>query len=220
MLIGVLGQGENPSDSEANDALQTLNEIVDKWNTEQLMIPFSSKINIPLIGKSMYTIGATGDSTDMRPLNGIISAFYEVNNVSEELKVLSIDEYNNITRKNYTGTEPRSVYYNGMFPNGELYVFPRSNAGKIVLNVSGRFALFDTLDDIISLPSGYIKALRNTLASDLCREYGKELTQDIVEAALGAKATIKATNAAQKKRLLRCDSYNETGNSFDIRGIY
>lgn len=62
MLVGAIGQGENPSDLEANDALQTLNELVDKWNTENLMISYNSNILVPMVaGKSMYTIGATGD---------------------------------------------------------------------------------------------------------------------------------------------------------------
>lgn len=212
MLVGVLGEGENPSSDSANDALQTLNEIVDKWNVESLMIVNTVNITIPLNGSKKYTIGPTGDIDTLRPPSGVSLAYYNMPQqdatgpISLPVSLITEGQYNSIALKNLETSIPYCLYYNQAYPIAEVYPYPISNTGEIILTVSDQFLVFNSLDDIIDLPSGYVKALRYNLAVELALEYGRAMPDDVKEIAVGTKSFIKSTNGSQKKVILFSDN--------------
>lgn len=208
-VMGALGQGENPSDQEANDALYNLNEIVDKWNTEQLMIPSVINYVLHMSGKEKYTIGEdlTADFNMKRPLNGINNAYFKMtDNMTIPVEILSSDQYMLFVDKAITTTLANYIYYNAVYPLAEIYVYPAATSGNLILNVSSQFEIFPDLDTVIDLPSGYIRALRLNLAVDLSPEYGRQADQQLIEQAVGAKSTIKVTNSSQKIILMDTDA--------------
>ena len=221
ILIGALGQGENPTDQEADDALKTLNEIVDKWNVEALMITSNKYIKFNLTNKKIYTIGAGGDIPELRPPSGLLGAYYNMPNtsgvISVPVQVITENQYNSITLKDLQVNIPSQVFYRNSSPLAEIYVYPISNEGKLVLNVSNQFLAFNNLDDIIDLPSGYVKALRYNLAVELSTEYGRQLSEKIEAMAVGAKSFIKTTNGAQKQRISVVDTaLRSRGGGYNI----
>ena len=209
ILIGVLGEGENPSSDGANDALQTLNEIVDKWNVENLMIISTINKTFNLTNKKSYTIGTGGDIDILRPPSGILGAYYNMPTtgglVSIPVQLITQGQYNAITLKDLEVNIPNMLYYNNSYPLGEIFTYPISNLGSITLTMADQFLVFDSLDDIIDLPSGYVKALRYNLAVELSTEYGRQLDDRIESMAVGAKNFIKTTNGSQKKEILAVD---------------
>ena len=87
----------------------------------------------------------------------------------------------------------------------------------MVLTVSGQFLAFDTLDSMVDLPSGYIKALRYNLAVELSTEYGRQLSDKVEAMAVGAKSFIKTTNGAQKQIISVVDSaLRSKGGGYNI----
>lgn len=217
ILIGVLGQGENPTSAEADDALQTLNEIVDKWNVEALMITSNVKIKFPLTGAKSYTIGEGGDIDTLRPPSGVLGAYYEMpGGISIPLQIITESQYENIVLKDLNVQIPNIIFYNNSHPLAELFVYPISDVGSVVLSVSDQFLLFPTLDTVIDLPSGYIKALRYNLATELSTEYGRQLDERIIEMAIGAKSFIKTTNSASKRIISYCDPALISSGSYNI----
>lgn len=62
------------------------------------------------------------------------------------------------------------------------------------------------MDDIIDLPSGYVRLLRYNLAVELSTEYGRQLDDRIEQMAVGAKSFIKTTNGAQKQTIAVVDA--------------
>lgn len=222
ILIGALGQGENPTDQEADDALKTLNEIVDKWNVEALMITSNKYIKFNLTNKKIYTIGAGGDIPELRPPSGLLGAYYNMPNtsggvISVPVQVITENQYNSITLKDLQVNIPSQVFYRNSYPLAEIYVYPISNEGELVLNVSNQFLAFNNLDDIIDLPSGYVKALRYNLAVELSTEYGRQLSEKIEAMAVGAKSFIKTTNGAQKQRISVVDTaLRSRGGGYNI----
>lgn len=56
--IGAIASGEKPTPEEAQDALEMLNDMVDQWSNENLMVYNVTEIIFPLIaGQVQYTIG-------------------------------------------------------------------------------------------------------------------------------------------------------------------
>src|SRR5690242_5956509 len=67
-LAGVLGTGETPSAAEGQDALVILNQMLDSWNAERLMIYTVARQVFSLVAnKQAYTLGSGGDFDTPRP---------------------------------------------------------------------------------------------------------------------------------------------------------
>ena len=58
--IGALEAGETPSPESAQDAFDMLNDLIDQWSNEDMMVYNTTEIIFPLIpGQVQYTIGPT-----------------------------------------------------------------------------------------------------------------------------------------------------------------
>jgi len=59
--IGALASGETPNPAEAQDALDMLNDMLDQWSNEQMMVYYKTEIVYTLTsGQTQYTIGPGG----------------------------------------------------------------------------------------------------------------------------------------------------------------
>jgi len=59
--IGALASGETPAPEETQDAFYTLNELLDQWSNEDMMIFYKTEIVFPITpGQTQYTIGPGG----------------------------------------------------------------------------------------------------------------------------------------------------------------
>ena len=57
--IGALEAGETPTPEAAQDAFDMLNDLVDQWSNEDMMVFNTTEIIFPLIsGQVQYTIGS------------------------------------------------------------------------------------------------------------------------------------------------------------------
>ena len=60
--IGALEAGETPTPESAQDAFDMLNDLVDQWSNEDMMVYYKSEIVFPIVsGQTQYTIGPTGN---------------------------------------------------------------------------------------------------------------------------------------------------------------
>jgi len=60
--IGALEAGEAPSADAAQDAFDMLNDLVDQWSNEEMMVYYKNEIVFPIVsGVTQYTIGPTGN---------------------------------------------------------------------------------------------------------------------------------------------------------------
>lgn len=60
--IGALASGEQPTPEEAQDAFDLLNDMLDQWSNEDMMVYNFTEIIFPVVqGQTQYTIGPTGD---------------------------------------------------------------------------------------------------------------------------------------------------------------
>ena len=60
--IGALEAGETPTPEAAADAFDMLNDLVDQWSNEEMMVFYKNEIVFPIVaGQTHYTIGPTGN---------------------------------------------------------------------------------------------------------------------------------------------------------------
>lgn len=198
-LIGVVASGEALPANEAADALSALNDLLDSWSTQNLLIPNKVREVFPLVaGQQSYTMGTGGNFLTSRPMR-IETALIQItssNPVLEvPLKIITEDEFAGIAIKTLNSTYPLYIYAEGTFPLETVNLWPvPSQSNNLVLYSWKPLANVASLTTVLSLPPGYNRALKHHLAIELAPEYGKTASQDVIGAAQAAIADIKRMN--------------------------
>ena len=80
--IGALEAGETPTPEAAQDAFDMLNDMIDQWSNEDMMVFYKSEIVFPIVpGQTQYTIGPTGNinSNFVGSISGTILTITSIN---------------------------------------------------------------------------------------------------------------------------------------------
>lgn len=195
-LIQAIGQSEVPDTEEANDALDTLNDMLDAWGLSPLMLPFTASAMYSTVpNQKVYSIGAGGDWNGPRPIN-INYAMLRLNDALDiPIRLLENQQYGETPMKGILSPQPTSLYYEAQYPLGFVSLYPvPSEVVGIVLSYSATFAqvTLDTPTD--TLAPGLRKAIRYNLAVELAPEYDKAASASIREIAKSSLAAIKSAN--------------------------
>lgn len=193
--INVLGDGETASASQAQDALDALNDVIASWSNENLMIYVTTKEQFSLIsGQAEYSIGIGGNFNTVRP-ETIMFAFTRLNGVDFPLDLWTYQQYDSISLKSLTGSIPSVLYYEPSYPLGKIRIWCAPDSGAQVLYIESLKPLtqLPSLTSVISLPPGYERALRYALAQELMLEYGTANVA-VIELAKSSKADLKRRN--------------------------
>lgn len=283
--IGALAAGESVEANVANDAFDTLNDMLDQWSNEKMMLPYVQEVIHELTGGTyIYTIGPQGNvgSTLTGSINGTtltVSSFatgalsvgqtvsgtgvtagtvitslntgrggngtsalgtYNINQsqtvtgaaittyaprplrinsafvrvvtsitgtLDYPVSPLTSEEYELIGIKTLPGPWPRAFYYQPSLPMGVINYWPNPSSGEMHLFCDMLLLRFNTLADIITLPPGYIMAMRWNLAELLLPSYGKDnqlIIAMVSKFAEQGRAYIKRTNM-QPQQAMRFD---------------
>lgn len=194
-LLGVLAQGENVSGEEAVDALSRLNELVDSWSADGLMIYDVKRESFSLTsGQSSRTIGTSGDFVTSRP-TVIQGASVLQNGIETPIRIYNQQEWQSVSMKASQSSLPQGIYVEDTYPNKTLNFYPvPSSTSSVVLYSLKPLTAFTSLNETIALPPGYPKALRYNLALEMAPEYGKQVDAVIAKIAEESKSTIKRLN--------------------------
>jgi hypothetical protein len=194
--LGVLRTGQTTSDDQIDDALRALNDLVDSWNIESLMIySIEGTTYLLVAGLSTYTLGPGGTLGNQRPqrIDGA-GLFYPNSTVQVPIPVLTLDRY----RANQYG-----VYVDDAFPVANVYLNPAPQSGeRLVLYDWVKLTGFADLDAAYDFPPGYAQCLRWNLAVQLApmaRIHAKipDVLYDRIEAeAIKSKAAVKSFNSS------------------------
>jgi hypothetical protein len=111
------------------------------------------------------------------------------------IDVISFDRYNEIGLKSVPGPWPYVMAYQQTYPYGTLWVYPNPQIeGAAYLFTDLILNEFTTLNQSVSLPQGYNRALKKLLALELCPMFGKTPSPELILQAKEAKNLIKAQN--------------------------
>lgn len=191
-LIGQLGPGRQPNNSEIADALFVLNSMLDAWSIEHLNIYTIDRAVYPLSGQSSFTIGPGGDFDVPRPVR-IESAALMYGATETPMPVL--------TEQRWTmGGGPAGYGYSGVYsdkayPLITVYLRPPNlNAEQFVLYTWQVLANVVDENATVAFPPGYGDAIRYNLAVRLAPEWSRESRPDVLDLAIQSKAAIKSFN--------------------------
>ncbi len=201
VLIGSLAPGESVSPDEATDVFNTLNEMLDEWNTERLNIP---SVDISLFNlaanQQTYEIGPGGADFNVARPSLIQTASIVLNSLRHPLDLITSQQWAALRERALTGILPQKLYYDAEFPIAHLNFWPRpSGTPQVELTTWDILEQFVALTDTFSFPPGYAKAIRYNLAVNIAPEFGRTLPADgpnsIPAIAIASKAAIRQLNA-------------------------
>lgn len=192
--LGVLGIGEVPDADQAANGLVSLNELLGIWDNEGLLQYTYPSQTVTMTGTLTYQLTTR--------YQNIHKAYYTLNGIDYPVDVLTGDEYVGISNKSLTGSIVSSVFYNRGYPYGSILPYPLVSSGTLTVFGDAPFTEYTSLATSVSLPPGYIAALRANLADYMQSEYGKA-RQKIAIDAQRLKANLKRNN--HKPRVMSTD---------------
>ncbi len=194
--LGAVAAGESPDADEQSDALAALNQIVESWNLKGLALFRRENAAYTLApSQQAYSVGSGADFDGARPIT-LHSAFVTRGGIDYPLAVLTQEQWNDILQKSTQSEIPEGVYYEPTFPDGTLRFWPVPlEALTVTLAIDMQLAAVADINDALSFPPGYERALLYALAVDLAPEYpAVTLSQTVIDAANDALADIKRAN--------------------------
>ena len=197
-LIGMLAEGEDPTPQASQDALAAMNQMIDSWNTERLMI-FNTQDQVFTwtAGVLTQTVGPTGTFVGNRPVAIDDSTYYRDpgTNVSFGIKFINQQQYDGIAVKTVTSTYPQVCWVNMEYPNITMTVYPRPTRDLewhiISVDELNKPA---TLSTEILFPPGYLRAFKYNLACEIAAEFGVEPSPTVQRIAMTSKRNLKRQN--------------------------
>lgn len=214
--IHVLGKGQELDPDEANDALETLNNILSVWSAEGDFIFTETKESFPLDGSESYTIGSGATFDTERP-NYIQSAFITIGSTSFPLTQIDAQQYSRITEKNIVAI-PDRFHYDAGFPVAKLYLYPIGPSGH-TLNIYSFKPLekFSSLDAVVSMPPEYKAALEFNLSIWIAPEYERQPSMHVEKLARHTKSVVSSQNKRNENFVSTIDlpTRNYRGNIYE-----
>src|SRR5271170_7966603 len=175
-LIGFLAVEETLLTAYANEALEVLNQMVDSWNSESLIIYNIARQLFTLTpGIQTYTMGAgqiPGPSVFNVPrppkitAAGIISLNNQAQPLELPMDMLTTERWAQIPVKNITTTLPLQLYDDNAYPyrNINIWEIPSATVQLALYTWSAISQFTDLGATLYSFPPGYLQAIRYNLA--------------------------------------------------------
>jgi len=196
-LLGVLAEGETPSAAMSQDALMSLNQMIDSWSTERLSV-FATQDQVFTwpSGEISRTLGPTGDFVGNRPILMDDATYFKApNGVSYGIKFINQQQYDGIAVKTVTSSYPQVCWVNMGFPDITLTVYPRPTQDLEWHMVSvEELSQPAALDTALHFPPGYMRAFAYNLAMEIAPEYGIEPPPQVQRIAMTSKRDLKRIN--------------------------
>ena len=197
-LIAGTGAAYQPASGSILTSSQNLipfNTTVISFNAIAQTITMSANATGTSTGQDSIGYTIPGDFPIPRPLR-ITHGFTRFNQLDFTLQVSETQsQYTRLLYKRQAGPWPTVAWYNNTFPYGVLnaYQTPGNNAelhlftDTILNNLS--------LNQTLSVPQGYARALKWALAKEICAEYGFPISEAVRLNGQNALEFIKALNA-------------------------
>ncbi len=209
-LIGVLAEGEALTSPQANNGLQSLNNMLDSWSNEQMMIAARVQETFALAnGQGAYQMGTGApDFNTSRPqkIENIVwqqpTGSYPFN---LGIEIITQDRWAAIVVPTVPSNIPTQMWPQYGNPYVTLNFWPvPSVVNNVVIWSWKALSELSSLTTTFSMQPGYQKAVIYNTALELAPEYGVTPSELIIAQAIESKAVIKRMNNQQQE--LNCDS--------------
>lgn len=202
--LAVLESSEVPGPNEAQDALTSLNDLLETWGLTLQGVPAVSRLVLPLVAsQSIYTIGPSGDVDTVRPdhIEAVSLVQDRTATTVSELPLeppLTVAEWQHVPLKAVTSDYPTRVFYNrNVNASGQstlsVYPIPTGSLADLILYAAVPLSAFD-LSSSVALPSGWARALVANLALELAPSYGAAIHSALRDTAEESKTALFRAN--------------------------
>lgn len=194
-LIGAIASGETAQAGEIADGLAVLNDIIESWANDGLMIYKRTRESFPLVAaQQTYTMGDSANFDTDRPQR-ILAAGVVVSSIEIPIEIINEQQWAAISYKTQTASFPTKLFSNNDSDIVSLSVWPIPTAvNNLILYSQAPFGSYGTSADEILFPPGWSRALKYNLAGEFGIEFGKPLDPIIAAIAAESKADIKRQN--------------------------
>lgn len=202
--IHVLGKGASLDPDEANDALDTLNDMIATWSAQGDLIFTETSETFPLSAQNSFTIGSGGDFNTTRPLY-FRSVIVSQGDIDYTLREYDNQRYASIIQKDI-GNIPQIYYYDANFPLARIYLYPiPTSVSTITLYSFKELTSFTSLDTTFVMPPEYKAALIYNLAVWIAPEYEREASRSVVAVAKRTKNAVMTQNKRNEQHVSDID---------------
>lgn len=198
---GILAVGESASANEAQDALLSLNMVLEDFSIRGQMVFSTDKLTLTLIpSQQVYTLGNGGDLNISSPFD-IYNASILSNGYEQPIYILkTTQEWQNLNINNFnyglTTNLPYSIFLTGDYPLNKLYVYPTPTTSmELILYVKKQLNTFIDIFQSVEFPQGYFEALMLELAKKICIENGNPISNDLYKQSQRANQNLVSVNA-------------------------
>lgn len=192
--LRVIEGGGSASAQEASDGLVYLNDLIQSWSNEGLLIYSKTTDSLTMTGAQSYTFGTGGVLNSERPVS-VDSAYFTLTGYDYPVSIITREQYQSIADKTATSTLSDVIFVDYTYPYATVYVYPVPSSGTLKLVSSKKLTELSTTSTVLSMPQGYERALRLALEVELMPQYGKQDAL-IIASAEKAKRDLKRLNAA------------------------
>lgn len=178
----VIGKDQVPAADEAADALSELNDLLDTWWIDKVMVFHILVEQFAFVaGQQSYTMGTGGNFNTTRPAKVVPGSRYTLSGVDRQLALLTErKQWDEIPYKALQAP-PQVLFVDEGYPLATLYFYPAPDqAYAVYINSLARLQNIASLVTAIALPPGFNSLIVNGLAIALCPEYGLEAPPSVV----------------------------------------
>ena len=197
-MANVIGAEETPTNAEAQDALRTLNRLIDQWAAERLKIPIVTATTFTLAASTAsFTVGSGGDVDIIRPAYIDKVQYRDSSDNDTDLGMLTQQAWMSVSDKTQTSTRPAYAYYEPTYAGqlGTLYLWPIADtAATGVVWHPTALSEFTAITTTLAVPLGYENFMVTQLAEKLATTYGRQLNPLALKDAMEAESAIKRLN--------------------------
>lgn len=198
--LGVLDPEDTASDADMNTASEAFDDLYDAWNAQRQAVYADVFARFTLTASlSPQTIGPSGVLVvTQRPVS--------IESASQILTSGTLDVSRPIdtrrdadwwARQQVKGLEtgyPTDLYYQPAWPNGNAFFHPVPDSA-VVVELQTRLLLAAlTLNDTFTMPPGYRRAVKLSLAEFCARPFARQVTPDLKTDAATAREVVFKNN--------------------------
>jgi hypothetical protein len=197
--IGVLYAGKVPTTDEYSTCLRRLNNLLELWSIDSLLVPFRTQISHTLDGSESYTIGSGGDIDTVRP--AFIESAYTVHQTRDYPLHVSRDrsEYDRIYDKSIRGV-PKVLYYEPELPLGRIFIwYVGDGTYTLKMSVRGTLTSFPDITTEVDLAPAYSIGLEYNLAIMIPPVFEASASAEVIKLAQDSLTKIGRLNRQSPK---------------------
>jgi hypothetical protein len=186
--IQAIASGETLNGAELADGLISLNKLVDQWASLGLLIMQITEGQVNLNGAAQpYSLG-------YRP-SKITAAYCDSGTLQAPVEILSPAQWSEIVDNSRSGKFATKMFCDYALPNSNIFWWPIAT-GTLHLFYFAPLTQWPDLNTTqVTLAPGYARGLTLNLAVDLCEQYGKPVTQSLMQKAQESKSDIALANS-------------------------